>query len=132
MIKKLYSADRLTDDEDDGKKKDGEFTKTNNEKLGDALTERKVFSYNYSRLWCLTNFGNPCFCCCRARSKRRDFLYRDAKAKLGEETDLLEIVKKIRIFKFASDIVLKPRQRDLISFFDEYKLKKANTTGDAR
>ncbi len=41
---------------------------------------------------------------------------------------MLEIVKKLRIFKFASDCTLKPRQRDLVNFFDEYKLKSGEKT----
>ena len=50
-------------------------------------------------------------------------MFKDAKKKLAEETDLLEIIKKIRIFKFASDCTLKPRQRDLVNFFNEYRLR---------
>ena len=38
----------------------------------------------------------------------------------------------MRIFKFASDLVLKPRQRGLINFFDEYKLKHDKTKKCAR
>ena len=41
---------------------------------------------------------------------------------LNEEIDLLEIIKKIRVSQFASDVVLKPRQRDLINFFQDYNL----------
>ena len=61
--------------------------------------------------------------CCRVREKREDFLYRAAKEKLYCEIDLLEIVKQMRVSMFASDIVLKPQQRLLVSFFDEYKLR---------
>ena len=39
-----------------------------------------------------------------------------------DEIDLLEIVKKLRVNQFASDVVLKPRQRDLVNFFQDYKL----------
>ena len=92
------------------------------ERIEKAITQRETFSYKYTRLWCLVNFGGPCCCCCRVRHKRRDFLYRDAKQKLAEETDILEILKRLRIFKFASDCTLKPRQRDFVNFFDEYKL----------
>lgn len=44
-------------------------------------------------------------------------MWKDAKQKLYDEIDLLEIVKKLRVNQFASDVVLKPRQRDLVNFF---------------
>ena len=122
MIKKLYSAKKdkkdkkISDEQRNVKDKDAV-------RLEKTISEREVFSYKYSRLWCLLNFSSSCFCCCRVRNRRRDFLYKDAKRKLADETDLLEIIKKIRIFKFASDCTLKPRQRDLVNFFDEYRLK---------
>ena len=59
------------------------------------------------------------------KNKRRDFLYRDAKSKLADETDLLEMIKRIRIFKFASDCTQKPKQRDLVNFFNDYKLNSS-------
>ena len=64
------------------------------------------------------------------KNKRRDFLYRDAKSKLADETDLLEMIKRIRIFKFASDCTLKPRQRDLVNFFNDYKLNSSENEDD--
>ena len=42
---------------------------------------------------------------------------------MNREIDILEIVKKLRVSYFASEIALKPRQRKLIGFFDDYKLK---------
>ena len=62
------------------------------------------------------------FPCCKPRNTRDDILFKDAKQKLYEEIDLLEIIKKLRVNQFASDIVLKPRQRDLVNFFQDYKL----------
>ena len=69
--------------------------------------------------------------CCRVREKREDFLYREAKEKLYCEIDLLEIVKQMRVSMFASDIVLKPQQRLLVSFFDEYKLRDRKVSQEA-
>ena len=69
--------------------------------------------------------------CCRVREKREDFLYRAAKEKLYCEIDLLEIVKQMRVSMFASDIVLKPQQRLLVSFFDEYKLRDRKVSQEA-
>ena len=64
------------------------------------------------------------FCCIGRciKNKKKDFLWNDAKQKLYEEIDLLEIVKKLRVNQFASDVVLKPRQRDLVNLFLTYKL----------
>ena len=61
-------------------------------------------------------------CCCRPKRKRNDFLFKNAKSKLSEEIDLLEIVKKLRVHQFASHVTLRPHQRDLVNFFQEYKL----------
>ena len=61
--------------------------------------------------------------CCRIKKKRDDWLHEDAKAKLNQEIDILELVKKLRVAYFASEIALKPRQRKLIGFFDDFKLK---------
>ena len=35
---------------------------------------------------------------------------------------MLEIVKKLRVHRFAVDMTLKQRQQKLVSFFDEYRL----------
>lgn len=57
------------------------------------------------------------------KPKRADWLQADAKEKLNQEIDILEIVKKLRVAYFASEMALKPRQRKLVGFFDEFKLK---------
>ena len=49
-----------------------------------------------------------------------------AKKKLYSEIDILEIIKKLRVAYFASELALKPRQRWLVSFFHEYKLVSAS------
>ena len=50
--------------------------------------------------------------------RREDWMQKDAKEKLNLEIDILDIVKRLRVHQFASEIVLKPRQRELVSFFD--------------
>ena len=70
----------------------------------------------------LRHFNSICCCCCRVKPKRIDLLYEDAKKKLNDEIDLLEIVKKLRVNSFCSEIVLKPHQRDLVNFFTDYKI----------
>ena len=61
-------------------------------------------------------------------------MWKDAKAKLNVEIDILDIVKRLRVHQFASEVILKPRQRELVNFFDDYKLKgdDPNDTVDHR
>ena len=42
----------------------------------------------------------------------------------------MDIVKRLRVHQFASEIVLKPRQRELVGFFDDYQLKDKNEMED--
>ena len=88
------------------------------------MTKRRVFSYSDIRWYIRTQLSEFPLCCFSVclRNKRQDFLWKDAKQKLYDEIDLLEIVKKLRVNQFASDVVLKPRQRDLVNFFQDYKL----------
>ena len=129
MIKKLYTADDSDDGGDEDSNKDkkvqdkeikdendepallkaGEAGKDRTEELCEEVSNRRVFSYSTSRWYFMHRMSSPICCCCRPRNKRNDILFKDAKQKLYEEIDLLEIVKKLRVNQFASDIVLKPR-----------------------
>ena len=100
------------------------FEKDSGERLNEAIVDRKIFTYKYWRGWVLRHFGSRLCCCCRVKSKREDWLWKDAKTKLNIEIDILDIVKRLRVHQFASEMTLKPSQRDLISFFDDYKLKE--------
>lgn len=93
------------------------------DKLQREIEARGVFSYKFKRFWCRKNFNSSLCCCCRAGSKREDFLWASATKKLNEELDVLEIIKKLRVSQFAADVVLKPRQRDLVNFFQDYNLE---------
>ena len=53
---------------------------------------------------------------------RSDKLFADATKKLNREIDILEIIKKLRVAYFSSETALLPRQRWLVSFFDDYLL----------
>ena len=86
------------------------------------IESRKVFDYSYWRLWVVKKFDKKCCLCCRTERKREDFLYNSARSKLSEELDILEIVKKLRLATFASQAYLKPHQRELINFFQDYKV----------
>jgi len=78
------------------------------DKIKREIESRETFSYSYGRFWLLWRFDKKICCCCRPKKKREDFLFNDAKGKLVEETDLLEIIKKLRVHQFASHQVLKP------------------------
>jgi len=67
------------------------------EKVKKEIESRATFSYKYRRFWYQWRFDKSICCCCRARKKRDDFLFKDAKSKLSEEIDILEIVKKLRV-----------------------------------
>ena len=72
------------------------------DKIKKEIETRETFSYKYGRLWCLTKFDKKWCCCLRPKKNRDDFLYKDAKGRLNEEIDILEIVKKLRVHQFAT------------------------------
>ena len=92
-------------------------------KVRKEIEKRKTFSYTYGRFWYLWRFDKSICCCCRAKKKREDFLFKDANRKLNEEIDMLEIIKKLRVQTFLANQKLEPHQRDLVNFFQAYKLK---------
>ena len=87
----------------------------------DEIEHRETFTYKYRRWWQFVWLDSKCCCCCRPKRGRQDFLFKNARSKLNEELDILEIVKKLRVSQFTSQITLKPHQRDLVNFFQEYK-----------
>ena len=68
--------------------------------LADEISSRRTFSYSTGRWYFLRRMSSPfcCLCpCLKPKNKRDDILFKDAKQKLYEEIDLLEIVKKLRV-----------------------------------
>ena len=137
LIKKLYSAEE--ENTDNRQTKQPEFSnldrvsvqniddsvvagEDDQQKIKKEIESRETFSYKYFRFWQLWRFDKKWCCCCRPKRMRDDHLFKDAKSKLNEELDILEIIKKLRVHQFASTVTLKPHQRDLINFFQEYKL----------
>ena len=117
MVKKLYSAegDEATVD---GQRQDANETMRSNdiegldksEDMMKALSKRSVFSYKYIREAFLRRMSSwYCCFCCKPKLQRRDRLFKDARSKLFEEIDILEIIKKLRVNKFTSEVILKPR-----------------------
>ena len=119
MIKKLYSANIEKQENAPNEL----FQEDKDSRLKKSITERQVFAYSYWRSLVMHYFGSRWCCCCRMKPKREDWLQEDAKIKLNQEIDILEIVKKLRVSYFSSEIALKPRQRKLVGFFDDFKLK---------
>jgi len=65
--------------------------------MNNAILERQVFSYKYMRLWLVKWFGSALCCCCRVKTRREDWLQKDASEKLKLEIDILDIVKRLRV-----------------------------------
>ena len=139
MIKKLYSSNIQKDDKPDSDGDDDKelintgksdlledvdgLDQDKETRLNKAIVDRQVFSQGYTSGWKFKHFGKKWCCCCRMKPRREDWLQRDAQEKLKLEIDILDIVKRLRVHQFASEVVLKPRQRELVNFFDDYKLK---------
>ena len=77
------------------------------EQVKREIEARETFSYTWGRFYCNKRL-EAFYCCCKLKKKRADFLFRDARSKLNEEMDILEIVKKLRVHQFASQVTLKP------------------------
>ena len=157
MIKKLYSSKHREDSDDDGDgDEDGDLTavlagdkeivtperliqkeaarsKDPADKLKESILNRETFSYSYYEVWKQKWFRSRLCCCCRVEEKRAEFLQKDARKKLSHEVDILEIVKKLRVHQFASEVTLKPNQMDMVNYFDQYTLDdgKGGSRGSA-
>lgn len=103
LIKKLYSFDHdgVEGDQDEPNLLN-QVKEDDKDKVKDEIESRGTFTYRYNRFWYQWRFDKKYCCCCRARKKREDFLFKDAKSKLSEEIDILEIVKKLRVHQFAA------------------------------
>ena len=101
---------------------DAEIKQQERDKVLREIEKRETFSYKYGRFWIQWRFDKWYCFCCKPKRKRDDILFQDAKKKLSEEIDILEIVKKLRVHQFASQIILKPHQLDLVNFFRDYKI----------
>lgn len=118
LIKKLYSVNEVNDEFDSQSDLLRQLEPDDDrEKVKKEIESRSTFSYKYNRFWYQWRFDHKYCCCCRARKKRDDFLFKDAKSRLSEEIDILEIIKKLRVHQFASQQVLQPYQRDMVNFF---------------
>ena len=105
---------RGTIDEEVDTKQENDHDKMN--KLKYEMRHRRPFSYSGWRLNKLEWFSNPWCLCCRKFPQRKDKLFKEGKKKLYEELDILEIIKKLRVNQFNSDLCLTQNQRDMVNF----------------
>ena len=56
-----------------------------------------MFDYSYRKEWWFQKSSSWIWCCWRKKATRNEWLQKDAKAKLATESDLLEIIKKLRV-----------------------------------
>jgi len=62
------------------------------------------------------------FCQCKKKPSRTLKLFANAQKKLNAELDIMEIVKVNRLCRLFFMINTKPREREMVKFFDEYTL----------
>ena len=51
-----------------------------------------------------------------------DKLFEKGRKKLYDEIDLLKIIKQLRVNSFTNDLLLKPYQKDLVRWFEQYMI----------
>lgn len=71
---------------------------------------------------CWSDHTGYCKCCVKTH---KDRLFKKGRDKLHTEIDILHIVKQLRISQFVADLVLTPAQKNLVVWFDKYKLKES-------
>lgn len=88
-----------------------------------TIRSKTVLSFGYLerfKIWCcklsFSAFG-WLFCCCNERCKRRirkdqrlQKRHANARAKLAQEFDILNIVKGLRVSRFLAELTLQPYQ----------------------
>jgi hypothetical protein len=66
------------------------------DKVLHEMKNREIFSHNYTRFRIYNSMFCP-RCCCP--EKRKDRQWKDAASKLGKETDIMEVIKNMRLLK---------------------------------
>ena len=112
LIVENVENDKAANDKADGNDSNeiNDENKTDNEcdRVRGEIESRETFTYKFGRYWIMHRFDKFYCCCLRPKRRRQDFLFKEAKSKLDEEIDLLEIIKKLRVHQFASQVTLKP------------------------
>jgi len=131
MIKRLYSVhdedyqpkdDTLEDKEDEGTT-DDQKNASISDKMFHDIKSRKSFSASYWPFYIRKNcILKYLLCQCNRKPSRSLKLFANAQKKLNVELDILEIVKMNRLCRLFLMVNTKPRERELVKFFDEYTL----------
>ena len=91
--------------------------------LNAEVTERrKPFRYSMWRFFCKKNFSSPWCCCIRHKDSPEDKLQSKARTRLYRELDIMQIIQKLRIARFVSELELSEEQRYLVNYHGEYML----------
>jgi hypothetical protein len=135
MTKKLYN--HIKDEQEDEMRADKEppaDISTFQQDLKSEVKERRLpFKYNMWNFFCKKNFSSPWCCCCRYKSVTADALQARAKKRLYQELDIAEILQKLRVARFVSELALTKEQRFLVNYHSEYMLyeKSANQVSES-
>lgn len=125
MTKKLYNY--VNEDHEDGQQGHNQDPpKDNGSFQGDINAElverRKPFRYSMWRFVCKKNFASPWCFCCQHNDNDDDRLQAKARTRLYAEIDILQIIQKLRVARFVSEINLTDEQRYLVNYHTEYML----------
>ena len=85
---------------------------------------RKPFRYSMWKFFSKKNFDSPWCICCRHKKSDEDKLQARARTRLYQELDILQIIKKLRIARFVSELTTSEEQRYLVNYHSEYMLFK--------
>ncbi len=124
MTKKLYNYVDNERHEDNGVDPDvPSDVNSFKQNLNAEVTERrKPFRYSMWRFFCKKNFSSPWCCCVRHKDNADDKLQSKARTRLYKELDILQIIQKLRVARFVSEISLSEEQRYLVNYHGEYML----------
>lgn len=78
--------------------------------------------------WMFSCFCANC-CCCTETGKEADVeykMYNEGYRRLCKETDMLSMVKEKRVSNFLADVQLRPGQKQLVAYFEDYYLNDEN------
>lgn len=97
-----------------------------------TVRSKTVLSFGYLsfyQLYCLRQLNK--LCCCvpnclkRRRQNQSKLLHRNnnAKSKLAQELDILNIVRDLRVSRFLTNLWLTPYQQQMVDYFKQYSLE---------
>ena len=96
-----------------------------------TLRSKTVLSFGYLKyykLQCFAYMKRLCCCCSLWKSRERNLLKlqnrnNNAKDKLSQEMDILNIVRDLRVSRFLNSLWLTPYQQQSVDYFKQYSLE---------